>query len=380
MELIRVLISKSLWMGPGPVVAVLFLALNVGTAFWHGRLIDERKRNLTTGDTEGLAAGTARRYDTTVGEDLASSLPFVPDATKARLVVLSGMSQMYTINDRKPGEATISEWMDDATVKRGTRVFGLAAPNLCNEEALFLLLTLLERRETTPHVFLYGSCFDKYRNVDLRPGYAAYLASHPTLQSSWDRAAKDYATKYPAAAAKMASTRDTKRAIATEETAESRLRAGVSTIVPLVEARKDLNSFVSLQAYFLRNWAFGIKATSKRPIIRTRYDTNREFLGLMSDVCAKANVTFATYVIPLNPQAENPYVSAEYAEFKTWLEAFCRDRNVPYANLEGIVPNEDWGEFNGGPDFKHFRGAGHRATADTLVKTFGPVLEGTGRP
>jgi hypothetical protein len=51
---------------------------------------------------------------------------------------------------------------------------------------------------------------------------------------------------------------------------------------------------------------------------------------------------------------------------------------VPYANLENVVPSQDWGIWFEGPDFKHFKGAGHRRTAVKLLEEFGPVLTGTG--
>jgi len=86
-----------------------------------------------------------------------------------RLVVLSGMSQMYAINDPQEGDQTISEWLDDALSAQGARVWGMAAPNLSNEEALFQLVMLLQDPVTRPHSFIYGICFDKFRNIDLRP-------------------------------------------------------------------------------------------------------------------------------------------------------------------------------------------------------------------
>jgi hypothetical protein len=140
-----------------------------------------------------------------------------------------------------------------------------------------------------------------------------------------------------------------------------------------------LNVTAQLALYHLRNRIFRIKPTSKRPVIESRYTANREFLDLMMDVSAANGVQFVTYVIPLNPNAENPYVAAEYEEFKRWLAAECDHRHVPFANLEGIVPFDDWGEFNSGPDFKHFRGAGHRITAEHLLAEFGPILRGRPR-
>ncbi len=54
----------------------------------------------------------------------------------------------------------------------------------------------------------------------------------------------------------------------------------------------------------------------------------------MLEVAAAHGVSVALYVIPLNPRADNPYVPAEYAAFKSWLDALAQRHAVPFANLE----------------------------------------------
>jgi hypothetical protein len=126
--------------------------------------------------------------------------------------------------------------------------------------------------------------------------------------------------------------------------------------------------------YRLRNWVFRIKPTTKRPILESRYALNQEFLELMIDLARDRGVALPMYVIPLNPLAENPYVPEEYARSVAWLQSLCRKSGLPFANLERAVPSEDWGEFMGGPDFKHFKGEGHRITAAAILNAFEPVF------
>jgi hypothetical protein len=45
--------------------------------------------------------------------------------------------------------------------------------------------------------------------------------------------------------------------------------------------------------------------------------------------------------------------------------------------MENLVPVEDWGEFMGGPDYKHFKGEGHRLTAEEIVRRFSKYLVNT---
>jgi len=279
---------------------------------------------------------------------------------------------MYTINDNRPGDQTIAEWMDDALAPRGTRVFGLAAPNLSHEESVFLLLTTLAKPETHPDVFIFAVAFEKLREVDLRRQYATYLRSHPELIAEWLRTAERYRAKYPLAAAKMLSTLEQKERdeSVNEASLESRLRRGVSRVSPLVAERRDLNSLLRIHLFAVRNFFLGIKNTSKRPIIRDRYDTNREFLGLLADLGRERGALVLLYIVPFNPSAENPYVPEEYAAFKQWLTQFAEETGTPLSNLENVVPSSDWGLFLGGPDFKHFKGEGHRKSAAALLKSF----------
>jgi hypothetical protein len=369
------------WSGAAPWVVLLFAAANFMAAAWHADLLEERRKNLLLADvsaTGGAGTNAAARFDVSVGEDLERFWRDIPDARRQPLVILCGMSQMYAINDRKRGDQTIVEWLDDALAPKGVRVFGLAAPNLSNEEALLLLLATVSRSETLPRAFTFGVCFDKFRNIDLRDGYQRFLRARPDLQEAWSSLAHRYAGRYPRAADKMlaswkaASTGAAGASL--RPTSETRIRDAAARVFPVVDARIELNGFLQNEAYRLRNRVFRIKPTSKRPMLESRYRLNQEFLELMIDLAHERGVALPMYVVPLNPRAENPYVPEEYARSVAWLEALSRSAGVPFANLENAVPPEDWGEFMGGPDFKHFRGEGHRITAASVLNAFEPVF------
>ena len=349
-----------------------FIILNSAIYVWKNDLERSRQKNLLQQQWIDSKEHAIPRYDLSTGEDTAKYLRFVPDALSQRLIILSGMSQMYAINDQKDGDQTISEWMDDLLKTSGSRVFGLAAPNICNEEVLLLLLAMTKGASSKPDVFIYGICFDKFRNVDLRPSYKALLRSEPDLMKKWELLANDYRDKYPKATEKMRSTLEglIKEKNEANKSVEASIRRQLSNIVPIIGARGDLNAWFQIQLYLLRNKLFKIKPTSKRPQIPSRYQTNKEYLKLFLDEAKKLGVIPIIYIVPLNPQAENPYIPEEYESFKIWAKALCEEQHVPFDNLENVIPHEDWGEFMGGPDFKHFRGEGHKRTAEELVRRF----------
>jgi len=352
------------------------IVFNSAICVWKNDLERNRQQNLLQRQRVASSGDAMPRYDLSTGEDTANYLRFVPDALRQRLIILSGMSQMYAINDQKDEDQTISEWMDDLLKASGSRVFGLAAPNICNEEVLMLLLAMTKNASTKPAVFIYGLCFDKFRNVDLRPGYKALLRSDPDLIIKWESLANEYRDKYPKATDKMLSTlkslnEEKKKA---NNSVETDIRRYLSKLVPIIGARGDLNAWFQVQLYLLRNKLFKIKPTSKRPQIPSRYQMNKEFLALFLDEAKEQDVIPIIYIVPLNPQAENPYIPEEYESFKTWAKALCEEQHIPFDNLESVIPHEDWGEILGGPDFKHFRGEGHRRTAEELVRRFRSYL------
>lgn len=368
---------RKLWRGTLPPVVFSLLALNILIFIWHNSLARQRQENLLVAPSAAAAASAGDvRWDKSVGENLDKYLSRIPDATQNRLAIVTGMSQMYAVNDAKPGDRIIVEHLDDALSQKGAHAFGLAAPNMHNEEALLLLLTTLRDPKTHPSYFIYGVCFDKFRNVDLRPALQSLLHSKPELIRAWRETATQYRDRYPKAAEKMLASLSVVEASQKKQelTFEERLRNWTAKCLPLVAARQDINATVMMKLFELRNWVFNITPQSKRPILQARYDLNQEFLQMLADVAKKNSIKPIFYIIPLNPLADNPYIPGQYDSFKQWIQQTCLEKEIPFANLEGVVPSEYWGEFMGGPDFKHFRGEGHAITAKAILKVFGPIL------
>lgn len=384
--LLSILLDRDLWSGSLPWTLLALGVANVCVAAWSKELAAERAANMLVSRPSMSADGRSPRvrYDWSAGEELGEYLRHVPDATLNPLVVLVGMSQMYAINDQTPGDQTISEWLDDALEPEGIRVFGLAAPNMHNEEALLYLLATLEDPRTRPSVFLYGVCFDKFRNGDLRPKLLELLRARPRLQARWrEVCTAERKARFPTACEKMSATlrglsesSGSSQRGRNEPTLEERLRERLGLRLPVIGERFELNAHAQQTAYLTRNALFGIHNDTKRPIVAGLYDRNRELLELLIDVAQQYGIGLGLYVIPLNPLGSNPYMPEQYSAFKTWLEQLAQRHGVAFANLERNVPSSDWGFLRGEPDFKHFKGEGHKRTAQALLEHFGPYIRG----
>jgi hypothetical protein len=374
--LLSLLRDPLLWKGAGPLCLALLVVANVCIDRSHAKLEEERRANLLMTNTAHPAGKP--RFDWSIGEDPEAYWGQIPDAREEPLVILSGMSQMYAINDGQPQDEIIAEHVDDAIAATGTRAFGLAAPNMNNEEALLYLVALLQQPRTRPSVFVYGVCFDKFRNADLRPGLARFLREHEGLRAAWSHVCDGRSDRYPMACSKIRTSLDDSVATgAGPADNEHKLRAALGRFVPMIADGPAMNAKAQWEIYVLRNWLFRIKSSTKRPMLESVYSLNQEFLALIADVARAGDVKLVPYVIPLNPSAENPYIPAQYASFKEWLQAFAATRDLPFANFENEVPHEEWGLFMGQPDFKHFREPGHERMAGAIVGRFGDVLKGS---
>lgn len=354
------------------VIATLlcFVLLNVALLPLRHYFELQHRTNLMQADhaTDGVTA--TPRYDWSTGGEQAKYWAHIPDARRTPLVILDGMSQQYAINDGQPGDKITAEILDDSLQAAGTRVFGIAAPNLNHEELLFHLHALVANPATTPRALVFGVCFDKMRNIDLRPTMAKDLGADSALAARWRHFADSVHAEMPDLSVAMsraledAHTQDVTRI---DQRIEQRLVGDIADVAPVVGLRTDLRSFLYERTYLFRNWIFGIKTSTKRPVLADRYALNQQALVAAVRFARAHGIAVSLYVIPLNKSAEAPYVAEQYDSFKQWLALTAQHEGAHFANLEDAVPNESWGLLYGQPDFKHFKEAGHIVTANSLL-------------
>ncbi|MEO7359777.1 MAG: hypothetical protein ABI120_05570 [Gemmatimonadaceae bacterium] len=347
-----------------------FVALNLALYPLNSYFERQRRNNLMQSERALSGSQEIPRYDWSVGGEQQKYWAYMPDARQQPLVVLDGMSQIYAINEEQPGDRITSEILDDSLQGSGTRVFSIAAPNLNHEELLFHLHALTRDSATTPRLLVFGVCFDKMRNMEVRETMRDVLAEVPALDSAWRHSGDSLQAEFPELAKQMMRTLEGARSRQTlrfDQRVEQSLVNNVSEILPVVAIRSDLRTFLYERAYLLRNWMFGIKTSTKRPILADRYTLNQQALVAAVRYAKQHGMRVLLYVIPLNRSAETPYITEQYNGFKSWLQETAITERAAFADLDTAVPDASWGLLYGQPDFKHFKEAGHVATAKALL-------------
>jgi hypothetical protein len=234
------------------VVATLlcFVLLNVALYPLKGYFARQHRTNLMQADHSGDVTTATPRYDWSTGSDQTTYWTYMPDARTTKLVVIDGMSQLYAINDQQPGDRITSEILDDSLRTSGSRVFGIAAPNLDHEEMLFHVQALVANPATTPDVLVFGVCFDKMRNAELRPTMAQVLTSDAALSRTWQHFADSVSAEFPDLAVAMSRTLTDAHAqdvTRVDQRVEQSLVSTMAQVLPLVGLRTDLRSCLYVQ-------------------------------------------------------------------------------------------------------------------------------------
>ena len=137
--------------------------------------------------------------------------------------------------------------------------------------------------------------------------------------------------------------------------------------------RSQARGATSIFIYNLRNYVFGINASSIRRIIPAAYNRNIAALDVIFEAAKHHGTKMIIYIPPLRPDAPAPYDPREYASFLVDVAALAERHGVQLHDFENLVPGPLWGLkdstiIGGGAelDFMHFQGGGHALLADRV--------------
>ncbi len=313
-------------------------------------------------------------------------------------VLYIGNSQTMAIMDAEPGNRIVAAWLAELLNDgRGDEPFAVrlaSEANLTMSELLIKSIVAALEPSRRPDVEIVGIVLDGLRWVEARAELVT-LAESPAVREHVQLALAA-GPPLPAAARSLETlarsdgkaapaerddptTRRNDRAI---DRVEQRLQRWSETNIALFSARRRVRGTVNLKYTALRNWAFGFKTTTKRPIAPALYATNLELIELTLRFLHQQGVRAVFYIAPIRPLEPGPYVAEDVERFRRELARLCERYGAVYADYTRLIPGELWTNYpdtdqsgvGGQPDFAHFTGNAHRRLAERLAADIGPQL------
>ena len=302
---------------------------------------------------------------------------------KARKVVNSvlwlGNSQVHAVNQLKGGETNSPPRLFDRLKEKNLDLITFSQPNANLQEHLVLFEYL--KRQIPVKVLILPVVFDDTREDDLRKEISDLLENTQVKLSLSStriglkilKGSKSLLTDSRSDTAGISHT--------LQEKVERVLTQWLEEKSTLWAARPEIRGQLMMNLFILRNTLLGIKPTSKRKIIRSRYQYNFSALDVILASAAKDGIKVVLYVAPLRNDVEIPYVTSQYLQYKTEVQSLAKKYHASFYNLENLVPTELWGAKESTAagaeqelDFMHFQAGGHKLLADRLAEIVISVL------
>jgi hypothetical protein len=337
---------------------------------------------------EELALGKETQSYFAVEDGISVHCKNVKDAEKClegfskkrtdRAVLWLGNSQVHAVNQLKPGQETATPKLYRWLSGQGRHLLTFSQANASFQEHYVMFTYLKERLPLS--ILIIGAVFDDTRESGIRDDISLAFADAPTVKALGSTGIGGKILldnrKVEAPNADFAGMEDT-----VQKTFESAINKSLDENMSLWSNRKQMRGEIYRFLYRTRNAIFGIKPSSKRRLLKGRYDLNIQALEAMLESARKSGIKVLLYTAPLRNDVPTPYIMSEYEMFKMDMQDMALKYEATYANLEDIVPGEYWGmkdstSAGGEPeyDFMHFNSFGHEILARTLQEKIRPLL------
>ncbi|MEP1143700.1 MAG: hypothetical protein ABJH52_08270 [Henriciella sp.] len=347
-------------------IAIAMLALTIG---FGGGDIDTDEFALGTNNQLGVDRLDGQRVHCqaldTAGECIQAS---IARGYSKRLVWL-GNSQLHAINQSGEGDVTAPVLLADKLRQHEIDAVSFSQPNANFLEHQIVYHYLKQKLD--PEILVLPAVFDDTREEQIRDDILLGIQEPTVLQ---DLAGTKSLTIAQAEGGNYSGTSASERQNL-QSIVEDELDAGLSSVWTGWAAREEARSAISIALYRLRNSILGIKPTSKRKKIPSRYIDN--LLAFEQLVCnaVESDILTIVYIAPIRNDYAPPYIASEYEGFRSDVHNITRDCSAHFVNLENLVPNNLWGTkeattVGGEPelDFMHFQFPGHVILADEIEK------------
>jgi hypothetical protein len=362
---------------PFATLIVAFIVAVAGLYLYNPGYVDPAKVALGTANTESNESLRSQRITAVRLPDIIAltehfSSSFSGKSAKSgKLMLWLGNSQLHTINQLQTGDHLAPYWLaQQMRCNDCVYPLGISLPNADIQE--HYVLAHFIRKQLPLSLLVVGLCFDDLREDGLRDDFGQLMNAEMRADLHKTGIGQKIIHAWNATHAAEV------KAVDNQETAglqgfiqkhlEDALIAGLNKSIPLWAARPNIRVQLLTDLYYFRNWLFGIKPTTVRRIIATRYDNNMQALEALMREVRQAGIPMLVYIAPIRQDVSLPYDQSAYDEWKAKVAELAAQNNVSYLNLERLVPGKYWGSYHDEDiDFMHFQGHGHVLLASALL-------------
>jgi len=281
-----------------------------------------------------------------------------------------GNSQLHAVNQYVTGQKTASYILHGKLRSSDTYLTTFSQPNSSLSEQ-FILYEYLSSQANFDYLIL-PLVFDDLREAELRQDIISALSLIPQTSLLFNtKLGRALIDRYSPATDQ---TEVTQTNLLLRDKSEEALNHWLSNNTSIWNTRSEARGSIMTFLYRLRNTAFGITASTKRPMIKTRYEQNITALKEILSSAEQKGTKVIMYIAPIRNDVPLPYIESEYLTFKNQMSNISTlYSNVLYVTFEDIITASLWGQKDstvvGGKkeiDFMHFQAAGHMILAEQL--------------
>lgn len=282
------------------------------------------------------------------------------------VIIWLGNSQLHAINQFNSGDVPAPALLHSMLLDEQKYLITLSQPNANLQEHFVLFTYLLQNFEID--TLILPLVFDDMREDGVRETLSPMLEIDTVVEELQITPIGQNLITDIGSSSGADTTGGT-----VQEVVENKINTWVHDLWAPWASRQQMRGFILTSLYKLRNWVFGIDASSVRRVIPGRYTRNIEALNAILEIARSYQVSVVGYIAPLRDDVPPPYSMAEYHQYKLDLTEVMQNFDLMLLDFQGIVPATYWGEKdstslsgNAEIDFMHFQARGHAILAEHI--------------
>ncbi len=353
----------------GTVLAIFFLSVKYGNH--HINFEDAQVMGAETSEIKYAMNG--HKIHCGDARDAHECLEGLQQAPHHQVALWLGNSQLHAVNQLQPNQLNAPPIAFKQLENKRIYLMAFSQPN-ANLQEHFLTYLYLNQQRKISHLIL-PVVFDDFREDGIRPELLKF-SKDPQIQETLSKSLIGEKILKEGELSANKNNADTAALDGTiQDKVELSLNDWFDRHFGFWQARADARGTLFTQLYLTRNTILGINPSSKRKIIKGRYQDNMNALKATLELAKENSSHVLVYIAPLRSDVEIPYIKSEYDSFKNEVQMLTKELHVQFVNFEDLVPADLWGSKGGTTlgektelDFMHFQAGGHTLLANEVVK------------